>query len=163
MSDPIYQVPLDRVANEPISMGIHEMVISDVSEGEGDKGAYWSFTVASTTPGEEGKTARLFLSLSPQSRWRMEIFLDAVGAPKKGMITADKFIGKRFRAKITHEDYEGRPQARINDMMPVGSTSTASSSSVPATPPVVKRVAASAPEQPEPNLPLDDSDDEPPF
>lgn len=111
-------VMLDRVANAPVSEGIHHFVIKSGEEGEGAKGPYWSFTLACTDPGEEGKTTRMIVSLSDTARWRLEIFLDAVGAPKQGSAQMEQFIGRKFRGEVTHEDYEGRAQARIGSMFP---------------------------------------------
>ncbi len=114
----IYQIDLDRVANSPVTEGIHTFEIIGGEEGEGAKGAYWRFTLACKTPGEENKSASFIVSLSPQSRWRLELFLDAVRAPKKGTATIDKFIGRTFRAKVVHEEFEGRVQARLTDLFP---------------------------------------------
>ena len=113
---PQYQIPLDRTANELITEGPHLFTIINHSEGEGDAGPYWRFDCASSTPGEEGKTATLFLSLSPQSRWKVELFLDAVGAPEKGVATIDKFLGRSFKGQVEHGMYKGRKQANITEM-----------------------------------------------
>lgn len=120
MSEPQYQIPLDRTANMPVTEGIHPFKVISFEEGEGDKGPYWLFHCQCLTPGEETKnTVRLFCSLTPQSRWRLELFLDAVGAPKTGSATADKFVGRMFRGKVSHGEYQGRPQANIDEMWPV--------------------------------------------
>lgn len=110
------EINLERTANEPISEGIHTLKIVAGEEGEGQAGPYWNFTVTCTDEGEADKTTRMFVSLSPQARWRLEIFLDAIGAPRKGKATIEKFIGRMFKGKITHELYEGRTQAKVGDM-----------------------------------------------
>jgi hypothetical protein len=72
-------------------------------------------------------------------------------APATGSVTADKFVGRQMRAQITHEDYEGRPQARVGEMYPltqVGGPTKPSPAAVvinktpAATTPVTKKVVA---------------------
>lgn len=114
-----FQINLERIANAPITEGIHAFKITAGEEGEGAKGTYWKFTATCLTPGEEGKNVFLFISLSPQARWRLEVFLDAAGAPASGTATLQNFIGRQFRAKVEHEMYEGRKQARLGDLFPM--------------------------------------------
>ena len=117
-----YKINLERTANVPVTEGIHTFEIVSGEEGEGAKGAYWKFTLSCLDPDEEGKNTSLILSLSPQSRWRLELFLDAVHAPTKGFATADKFIGRRLRGKVVHEEYEGRVQPRVTELFPAVTT-----------------------------------------
>jgi len=144
---PQYQVDLGRVANEVINEGLHLFTIVDTYEGEGGAGPYWSFTCASATPGEEGKTTRLILSLSPQSRWKLELFLDAVGAPEKGKATIEKFVGRQFKGQVVHGEYQGRKQANIQEMFPVNSATPVAKSA--ATPVVVKSAEVVEKSEPE--------------
>lgn len=136
MSEAQYQVPLNRTANEVLAEGMHNFTIVDSKEGEGNAGPYWVFYCASDAKGEEGKTARLFLSLSQASRWKMELFLDAVGAPESGNVTIDRFMGKRFKGQVVHETYNGKKQANIGEMFPLNKGGTA-----PAASPVVVKAA----------------------
>lgn len=119
MSDNQFQIDLERTANAPISEGVHLFKIIAGDEEEGPKGPYWRFSLQCMDASDAGKTTQLIVSLTQQARWRLEIFLDAVGAPAKGAATIDKFIGRQFRGKVAHEDYQGRAQARINEMFPV--------------------------------------------
>ena len=129
-----YQVPLDRTANVPLSEGVHLLQITAGDEGEGAKGPYWKFDTTCLTPSEEGKAPKpLYLSLAPQSRWKLELFLDAVGAPASGSATVEKFVGRQFRASIKHTEYEGRTQAEIGEMFPKTAAGTSA--------PVVKKAA----------------------
>jgi hypothetical protein len=162
---PAYTVPLDRTANVPLSEGVHPLKITAGEEGEGAKGPYWKFDTACLTPGEEGKSPKpLYISLAPQSRWKLEIFLDAVGAPTSGAATVDKFVGRQFRGQIKHETYEGRIQAVIGEMFP-RSGGTAAESVVKKAAVVVKAAApakAVSKGLPEDTVPADD-DAEPAF
>lgn len=142
-------IPLERTANEPVAEGVHLFEIISFTEGEGDKGPYWKFMCECLTEGENSKTVPMFVSLSPAARWRAELFLDAVAAPKKGEVSADKFVGKKFRAQITHELYDGKPQSRIGEMWQVGQK--------PPTP------AAEAPMKVEAALPETKSEEAPAF
>lgn len=146
MSDPQYQIDLERVGNDPVSAGIHTFKITSFTEGEGEKGAYWKFDCECETPSEKGKSVPVFLSLTPQSRWKLEIFLDAVNAPKAGAATADKFIGRRFRGSVEMGEYNGRPQAKINEMFPVTTSSAPTKTAeAPAAKTVVTKKVVAAP------------------
>jgi hypothetical protein len=154
MNQPQYEVPLDRTANVPISEGVHVFTVKDAEETESSKGnPMWVFTLACQTPTEEGKEARLYLTLTQNTRWKLELFLDAMRAPATGSVTADKFVGRQMRAQITHEDFEGRPQARVGEMYPLSQVGAApkpqgvvinktSAAAVPASPTVTKKVVA---------------------
>jgi hypothetical protein len=159
MVDSQYQINLERTANQPVAEGIHAFKIASGEEGEGPKGPYWKFQLACLTPGEEGKTVFFIVSLSPQARWRLELFLDAVGAPGKGGATVDKFVGRSFRAQINHEPYEGRMQARVAEMFPI----TSSGKVAPTPAPVVTKVSGAPVEQKAKGLPADATQDEIPF
>lgn len=161
MSDNQFQVDLERIANAPVSEGVHLFKIVDGVEAEGEKGPYWRFTLACLDPSDDGKTTQLIVSLTPQARWRLEIFLDAVGAPPKGGATIDKFIGRQFRGRVSHEDYQGRPQARINEMFPASSSPAAAKKEEPSV--VVKTVSAEPTVKPaaEQGLPADVADQDP--
>lgn len=131
-----YQIDLNRTSNVPVTEGIHTFEIIAGDEGEGAKGAYWKFTMACQTPGEDGKNVLFIVSLSPQARWRLELFLDAVRAPQTGTATVENFIGRKLRAKVVHEEYEGRVQARLAELFPAVRTAPANPS------PTVKVVKA---------------------
>lgn len=132
MSEPMYQVPLDRVANQPVPEGIHPFSVSEIEEGESSsQNPMWTVTLACLTPGEEGKTVPLFLVLTPSARWKLEQFFDAVGAPTSGMVTADRFKGRKLRCQITHEDYQGRKQARVGEMWAMTASPVAKAPAAP--------------------------------
>lgn len=116
----VYVLDLERRANTPIPEGIHQFVVKNIEEGESsNQNPMWTVTLACETPGEEGKEVRMFLVLTDSARWKLEGFLDAVRAPATGKATASQFIGRRLRAQITHEDYNGRAQARVGEMFPI--------------------------------------------
>lgn len=139
-----YQIDLDRTASTPVTEGIHTFEIVAGEEGEGAKGAYWRFNLRCMSPGEDGKTASLIVSLSPQARWRLELFLDAVRAPEAGKATIENFFKRKLRAKVVHEDYEGRTQARLTELFPA--VPTAVTPKAKAAPVVVKSVTRDLPE-----------------
>lgn len=141
MSDQ-YQINLDRTANVPITEGIHLFSVADITEGESKAGnPMWTVKLACQDPAEAGKQVSLFLVLTDAARWKFEAFLDAVMAPKAGTATASQFIGRSLRAQITHEDYEGKPQARIGEMWPV---TTKPASPAPAVKPVVTKTSTAS-------------------
>lgn len=160
MTDPQFQIQLDRTANVPVSEGLHTFSIASFEEGEGAKGPYWKFNCMCLTPGEEGKQVPMFCSLTPQARWRLEIFLDAIQAPQTGNITADKFVGRKFKGQITHETYEGRPQARIGEMWPVDQGSSEAPSVAPVKVENAKSESPSPTIVPDNKLPKDTTSEE---
>lgn len=115
-----YQVPLDRTANVPITEGIHLFTVKSGEEKESSAGnPMWVFNLACQDAGEEGKEVTIYLVLTEKARWKFELFLDAMNAPKTGSATINQFFGRQLRAEVKHEDYEGKPQARIGEMFPV--------------------------------------------
>lgn len=138
-----YQVTLDRSANVPITEGIHVFSVADITEGESKAGnPMWTVKLACQDPAEAGKQVSLFLVLTDAARWKFEAFLDAVLAPKAGSATASQFVGRKLRAQISHEDYEGKPQARVGELWPV--TTKPAQPATSAVKPVVAK-ASSAP------------------
>jgi len=136
-----YQIPLDRTANTPVTEGIHPFSISDITEGiSKSQNPMWTVTLSCLTPGEEGKTATLFLVLTEAARWKLEIFLDAVIAPKTGAAQASQFLNRKLRCQITHEEYEGRMQAKVGDMWPM-TTALVGASKVSKVTPAATKVA----------------------
>jgi hypothetical protein len=134
-----YQVPLDRTAGTPLEEGIHLFSVKAITEGESKaENPMWTIELACLEPGQEGKTVRLYAVLTEAARWKFENFLDAVGAPATGMATASMFVGKRLRAQIVHEEFDGKPQAKVGEMFPatVGN---------PAVKPMVVRTTATTP------------------
>jgi hypothetical protein len=120
MSDPVYEIDLERTGPDLVVEGMHPFTIKGGTEGEGEAGPYWRFDCQCETPSEREKpTVALFLSLSQQSRWVVENFLDAVNAPINGSATINKFIGRRFRGQVEHGEYKGKPQAKITQVFPL--------------------------------------------
>lgn len=139
-----YPIDLERKANEPIAEGIHPFTVQSFEEGKKEEEGshpYIILTCACNSPAEEGKTARLFLSLSPNARWRLEDFLNAINAPEEGMATADKFLKRKFRAQVKHEEYQGRPQAKLEALFRLTDRPAGSPTSSPK--PVVKSATKS--------------------
>jgi hypothetical protein len=175
MAEQAFAIDLTRVSNVPVAEGIHLFKVIDVEEGEGAAGPYWKFNLACQSESEAGKTVPLFLSLGDKSRWKLEGFLDAVGAPQSGRVTSDRFVGKMFRANITHGDYNGRPQANVGEMYPPTVTAEVAGTHISVkTPgkngagkdvpqgkgPAVKRVAAKASADKDKRLPVTVPEDE---
>ena len=135
-----YQINLDRTANVPITEGIHQFSVAEIAEGESKAGnPMWTVKLACLDEAEAGKQVSLFLVLTDAARWKFEAFLDAVLAPKAGSATASQFVGRKLRAQITHEDYEGKPQARIGEMWPM---TTRPATPAPAVKPVVTKTSS---------------------
>lgn len=50
---------------------------------------------------------------TPQGRWRLRQFCEAIGAPMSARIEPSSWIGTDCMIKVEHEMYEGNPQARV--------------------------------------------------
>lgn len=89
--------------------GVYKMRVKAMELKQGQKSAYLAcqFTV-------EGKSSTIFANvmLGENSRWLLEQFLDAVGAPTSGNMTIAKLVqfcrGKALYAKLGNEEYNGR-------------------------------------------------------
>lgn len=150
MDNSMYEVSLDRVANQPVSEGLHGFTVADIEETESanSHNPMWVVTLACLTEAEAGKEARMYLVLTDAARWKFEQFLDAVGAPSTGTAKAHQFVGRRLKAQVTHRTYEGRLQANIEQMFAFTSSKVTTSTpaatvrAVAATPTVTKTPGA---------------------
>jgi hypothetical protein len=126
MSEPMYSVNLDRVANQPVSEGLHPFVITDIVEGESKEkhNPMWTVRLRCLTEGvDNGKDVTLWLPLTDNMRWKLEKFLDAVGAPTTGQVTYQQFIGRKFKAQVSHQVVDGRTNANVGEMFPLSTSS----------------------------------------
>jgi hypothetical protein len=131
MSEAIYTVSLDRVANQPVSEGMHIFVITEAEEGESSKGnPMWTIRLSCLSEGaDEGKEATLWLPLTDNMRWKLEKFFDATKAPTTGTVTARQFVGRKLKAQISHrKDDNGQLRADVGEMFPFTGGSTNPSS-----------------------------------
>lgn len=99
------EVNTQRVAG-PIPEGIHPFEITgmEVKDSRSSEHPYIAVTLSCVAQGpNEGKTVWANLSYSPKARWKMEEFLDAVGAPADVEDwDAEEVIGDRIRVLIEH-------------------------------------------------------------
>lgn len=105
--------------------GEYKLKPTGVTQEEGSEYSYldWEMTIQD---GEfEGKHLRERTSLSPSALWRLRNLLEAGGieTPDSELDIDLDSICDDFSdmiAVVEHEDYEGRPQARIIDLRPAG-------------------------------------------
>jgi hypothetical protein len=119
-----------------LSEGVHIFRIVNVEEGQKGNHPYltWEFIVEEGSD-EDGKLIWDITSLAPQSRFFLENFLDAVGAPTEGRGSPTSLVGKRLRATVEHEEWNGRPRAQIKSYLPKGDTAREAKPSPTITPP----------------------------
>lgn len=104
-----------------VDLGTHTFKITERSSEEmgGSGYPYWRLICQVISSGDnQGKEVMYQLSLSPQSRFRMDEFLDGIDAPKKGKWTLEQCIGKKFRASVVHDTYEGKMRSNIQTVIP---------------------------------------------
>lgn len=113
------KLDLDRTTGL-VSLGTHTFKVDRIREEVGPSGhPYLGLSCVCTDEGpDRGKEAFLVLSLSPQARFKLDEFLDAIKAPKTGTMDSDSFKGKFFRAEVVHEEYEGNVRVGFRKMIP---------------------------------------------
>lgn len=107
--------------NDPPSVGMHRLKIVSIAQAMGGSGfPYLLVRYAVVGTAEEGRQVQDRVSLSPQARFRVDQWLDAVGAPKSGGGSPKQFEGRIVRAEIVHEEYEGVMRGRPSRYLPDG-------------------------------------------
>jgi len=106
-----------------VDLGTHTFQITERSSEEvGDSGEYWRLICKVISPGDnQGKEIMHQISLGYASRWKMDEFLDGIGAPKKGKWTLEQSVGKKFRASVAHDTYNGKLKSIFESILPVES------------------------------------------
>lgn len=127
-------VNLER-QNSVVSEGTHTFKIESSEEKMGGSGfPYWNFRLKCVDEGpDKGQAVWAMISLSPAARFKLDQFLDAVGAPTKGTISHEHFVGKTLRATVKWETYNGSITAKPDAFLPVGAA-PAPTSGTPAQP-----------------------------
>lgn len=113
-----------RVVVEPDT---YKVSVSEVTREEGDKAEYfkWKFSVIENADGEdefEGAALYLNTSLLENSLWNLKGLLQALGedVPNDEMdIDLEDMVDKECMVVVEHDEYEGRPQAKVVDYSPV--------------------------------------------
>ena len=75
---------------------------------------------------DQGKKMSLFLSLTPQARFKIDQLLDAIEAPKQGKIMVEQLPGKLLKIAVIHDEYQGAVQMKAYKMLPASSTAEVS-------------------------------------
>jgi hypothetical protein len=104
-----------------VALGTHSFQVTDrTSEEMGGSGYnYWRLICKVISAGDDqGKEIMHQISLAPQSRFVMDEFLDGIGAPKRGKWSLEKCIGKKFRASVIVDEYEGKPKSAFESILP---------------------------------------------
>jgi hypothetical protein len=118
--------------NTVVSEGVHAFKIMKSEEKTGKESGepYWNFQCSCTDKGpDEGLTAWLMISLSPQARFKVDQFLDAINAPESGNIDHPQCVGKTFKAEILWDSYQGNIKAAFGVLIPWGKEYTPKASS----------------------------------
>ena len=114
-------VNFDRVTG-PIPEGIHPFQILEMSLSDEPGPSGYHYVSVKLSCLSEGpnmdKHVYTNLSLSPSARFKMEEFLDAVGAPHEGSGDLEDFVGERVRCQIKVDAFEGVDRAAVAKMLP---------------------------------------------
>src|SRR5512146_1017476 len=97
-----------RVGNNPPAVGLHHVQILDCvkrnSQNSGNDYLLWTLQIIGERDPERGRKFTPMTSLTENSRWVLERWLDALGAPIKGKLLVSTFKGKQLRVKISHRE-----------------------------------------------------------
>jgi hypothetical protein len=78
----------------------------------------WRIICKVISPGDDqGKELLHFISLGATSRWKMDEFLDGIDAPKKGKWSLEQCFGKKFRASVSHDVYNGKQVTKLETIL----------------------------------------------
>lgn len=122
-------MPVDVSRNSGfITPGTHLFKITRAEEKLNQSGKLqWIIEYTCQTPGEDqGRKHTDFFDVEPSAaaRWKFDLFLDAMEAPKKGTINVDFVANKTLRITIAHTEYQGN--LRMNSQAYHTKSSTAS-------------------------------------
>lgn len=115
------EISLVRDIHEPMSVGQHRVKAQFRGLGQGAAGPYLRMRFECIEEGpEEGFEATDNLSLSTKAKFKMDAFLDAIGAPRTGKIKASSFDGKELIISVEMDEYNGNVRAKVASYIPAG-------------------------------------------
>lgn len=115
------EISLVRDVHEPMSVGQHRVKAQFRGVGQGAKGPFLRMRFECIEEGpEEGFEATDNLSLSKNAKFKMDAFLDAIGAPRTGRLNASALDGKELTITVDMEDYGGTVNAKVAAYLPPG-------------------------------------------
>ncbi len=102
--------------------GVVKMVETQRSKNSGALQAKVDFIVdpkqypADFTDGDaNGTLLSTYINMedNPKANYRRRLFCEAIGAPMSKRIDVTQWMGLEAKIEVTHEDYQGLPQARV--------------------------------------------------
>jgi len=112
-------ITTDRVGGM-VPEGVHPFNVVEFDERAGPSGDYWNFTceIGAGSP-FAGQRCWVVISLSAQSRWKAEQWLDCFEIPEGMEIDGEDFVGLSFRGKVIHEvGKDSKTRAKIDEFLP---------------------------------------------
>jgi hypothetical protein len=90
--------------------GVYRVVIEAVDTKTGPSGhPYLNMRLRPYVNGKKaGQAIWDKISLSPDARFRVDAFLDAIGAAEDGEVDEKSFVGKSYWASVTSREYQGQ-------------------------------------------------------
>lgn len=105
-----------------IPSGDYAFRITEIEDGEGEKGPYWTVISEVTSGKYEGFKDWSRYSFSQKALWKLAQLLTACGievSKKKMNLRKKDLIGLEFGASVEEEEYEGKVRSRIADVFPM--------------------------------------------
>lgn len=125
MPDADYTLDLDRKPPDvPVASGTHLVKIVSVEKKASTNGEYlnWRLEIVGSGDPDFGKSLWHITSLLPQARFKLDQFLDALGAPMAGRVAVSKLVGSKLKVVVKHEDWQGQQRARVDQVLHAGSS-----------------------------------------
>ena len=123
-----FQIDLTNVS-DTIPEGVYLATCTDVDQQVSKGGnpmLVWTFTIANGP--HQGKEFKNFTALTPAAMWKVAETVEALGIGQVGGVVSfarSDVIGKTCGLKIEDDDYNGRKQSRISNVLPAAEATNA--------------------------------------
>lgn len=126
MSDDRIEVNLQDIPTSdwppagPHTAKVVKIEMQDSKSTPGAKMLYWEFEVQ-TEGGEKYRRVWTNTSLQPQALWKLRDLVNACGVfPSAEGFNKSECLGRLLKIWITHEEYQGKTMAKVDDYAPIG-------------------------------------------
>jgi hypothetical protein len=128
------QVP----SQEPVDVGDHTVIVEKVElrDSKSSSNQYLNWDLVDTEGAGTGRHLFLMTSLSVKALWRLEAVCESFGIELDDgerltlevdddtkLVTEPDLVGKVALARVKHEVYDGKIQAKVDEILPLMTTS----------------------------------------
>lgn len=103
--------------------GRYKVAVKEITSEDGNSGEYYKWVFEKVDGKQKGATIYHNTSLAAQALWNLRSILESLGVEipegEDEELDLEDIIGLEMIAEVSHEKYEGKPQARLVDHGPV--------------------------------------------